>query len=86
MEEPQSSSWLCGSSAIDCSSTSDKNFDSDVLTNIHISSPNGSDDSCFSSCNSDLDLALEGVQAASTLSCPVQTIHHVPRSVRPLLA
>ena len=69
MEEPQSSSWLCGSSTINCSPTSDKNFDSDVLNIIHISSSNGSDDSCFSSCNSDLDLTLEGVQATSTLSC-----------------
>ena len=69
MEEPQSSSWLCGSSTINCSPTSDKNFDSDVLANIDTSSSNGSDNSCFSSCNSDLDLALEGVQAASTLSC-----------------
>ena len=72
MEEPQSSSWLCGSSTINFSPTSDKNFDSDVIINILISSSNGSDDFCFSSCNSDLDLALEGVQAASTLflSCP----------------
>ena len=72
MEEPHLSSWLCGSLTKNCSPTSDKNFDSDVLTNIHISSSNGSDDSCLSSCNSDLDLALEGVQAASTftLSCP----------------